>query len=65
MEGAKQALLKAINLDDSNVLARNNLGIVLERQGDKDGARQEFRKAHQLAVDFKMAEDNLNRLVED
>lgn len=42
---AEAQFREAIRLDEGNVQARNNLGVILSIRGDADGARQQFERA--------------------
>ncbi len=52
-------LQEALRLNSNNALAHNDLGKVLQYQGDLDGAAGESRKALRLRPDFSEADRNL------
>jgi Flp pilus assembly protein TadD len=46
-------------LDGNNPYAHNNLGVLLQRLGQRDEARQEFKTALALDPDLEVARKNL------
>jgi Flp pilus assembly protein TadD len=57
---AESHLRHAIELDGSNAYAHNNLGVLLQRLGKRDEARQEFKTALGLNPDLEVARKNLD-----
>lgn len=52
----------AVAADPSNAPALNNLGVTLERKGNKDEARVQYEKALNINPEFEPARNNLQRL---
>jgi Flp pilus assembly protein TadD len=57
---AESNLRHAIILDGSNPYAHNNLGVLLQRLGKREEARQEFKTALGLNPDLEVARKNLD-----
>jgi Tfp pilus assembly protein PilF len=68
LQKEKECLLKSIALDDSYLDSFVNLAIALEKEGDKNGALKNWKKAADLAITYrdekatKEALENLERL---
>jgi tetratricopeptide (TPR) repeat protein len=54
---------RAVTLDPELAWARNNLGYLLERRGDADGALEQYRAAAASNPDYTVARLNLANLL--
>jgi Flp pilus assembly protein TadD len=59
---ARKSLDKLVMLQPRNEEIYNNLGLVLRKLGDKDGAYREYEKALSIRKDYPEAEHNLGVL---
>lgn len=60
---AEDAYRKALTLEADLPKARNNLGLILYRRGDRAGAEAEFREALRIQPDYPLARRNLDALL--
>jgi tetratricopeptide (TPR) repeat protein len=61
-EAAQAVLEQAIQAAPQDARLYNNLGILAQRQGNLDAARQYFNQAIELAPDWKLPQENLEAL---
>lgn len=62
LDEAKITLTKAVKLDSGDPRAAHNLGVVLERLGDKGGALKAFKKALELDPSLEETSKSVSRL---
>lgn len=62
LELAKENLEAALRLNNKDAFSYNNLGIVLQLQGENEKAKLSFEKAKELKPKFKEVEINLDNL---
>ncbi len=65
LKDAEQSLKKALEIDPANVIARNNLAVLYQRQGKKEEAKAELDLAIHSGTDLPEARANRDSLSED
>jgi superkiller protein 3 len=59
---ARHWLTTALQLKEDDAFSHNNLGALLEAEGDKEGAKREFLRAQELNTKLEAAAKNLKRV---